>query len=396
VVALLLPNDFSFLIGPLRFSPYRLLLVLYVPFALVRFLSGAAGPLRLSDWCALFGSSWIMVAMVANEGFLGIESGGITFIESFGGFLIARMSIRTAADWRQATKIFGIGIALVAPFAIAECVTGKHIIRDLASAVVGSAFFGADIADRFGLTRAYGPFDHPILQGVVSATVAISAWHAWKGLVSWRTMIWPLCMGGAMSSISSGAMATIACGALLSAWSIAASFMVRKWRAFIIFAVMGYFLVSLMSNRSGMAVLLSYFTFSSATAYHRMIIWEHGFHYNAIQNPIFGLGDRDWVRPGWMGSSMDNYFLFNMVFYGFPCFLAIALSIILKVRAAALATARSAYPHLLMSWWIPMVAITVAGCTVHFWNQVLVFFWFFLGGGSWCEGEPGAGGRRRA
>jgi hypothetical protein len=27
---------------------------------------------------------------------------------------------------------------------------------------------------------------------------------------------------------------------------------------------------------------------------------------------------------------------------------------------------------------------------------VLVFFWFFLGGGSWCEGEPGAGGRRRA
>jgi hypothetical protein len=396
LLTLLIPNEFSFFIGPLRFSPYRLLLVLYIPLALFRFLSGEAGTLRRSDWCALLGCAWIMVSMVVNAGPGGIESGGIMFIETFGAYLVARMSIRTAAQWRQATMVFGIGIAIVAPFAITECLTGKHVIRELTCSMVGRAFRG-EIGDRFGLTRAYGPFDHPILQGVVSATVAISAWHAWKGLIAWRTMIWPLCMGGAMSSISSGAMATLAIGTMLSAWSIAAGFLKRKWRTFLILAAIGYFVIDMVSNRSGMAVLLSYFTFSSSTAYGRMIIWEWGFYQNAMKNPVFGLGDRDWVRPGWMvSSSMDNYFLFLMAYYGIPCFLGAAFSIILKVRAAAFATARSAFPHLIMSWWIPMVALSVAGCTVHFWNQALVFFWFFLGAGSWCENEPGADGRSRA
>lgn len=393
--ALLIPNEFSFYLGPLRFSPYRFLLVLYLPVALFQFLSGVAGPLRTSDKCALFGCAWIMVAMVANAGFAGIESGGIMFIETFGAYLVARMSIRSAAQWRQAVIVFGLAIAAVAPLAMIECVTGKHLVHDLACSFFGRKFTG-EISDRFGLTRAYGVFDHPILQGVVSATVTIAGWHAWKGMITLRTVVWPLCLGGAMASISSGAVATLGVGTIMSAWSIVASSLRKKWKVFIGLVVLMYIMLDLLSNRSGMAVLLSYFTFSSSTAYGRMIIWEYGFHYNAVKNPIFGLGNRDWVRPGWMVSpSMDNYFLFLMVFYGFPCFLGAATSIILKIRAAALATARSAYPHLLMSWWIPMVALTAAGCTVYFWNQALVFLWFFLGGGSWCENEPGAEGRKR-
>lgn len=396
LLALLIPNEFSFYIGPLRFSPYRLLLVLYIPLAIFRFLSGAAGPLSRSDWGALLGCAWIMAAMVANAGVGGIESGGIMFIETFGAYLVARMTVRSPQQWLQVVKTFGLGLALVAPFALFESFTGNHILKELASAAIGRNFT-CEINERFGLTRAYGVFDHPILQGIVSATVALAAWHAFRGLIAWRTIIFPLCLGGAVASVSSGAMATLAFGTLLSAWSVAADFLRRKWVGFIIVGLILYVMLDLLSNRSGMAVLLSYFTFSSSTAYGRMIIWEWGFHYNAVKNPVFGLGNRDWVRPAWMVSpSMDNYFLFLMVFYGFPCFLGAAISIVLKVRAAAFATAKSAYPHLLLAWWIPMVAMVVAGCTVHFWNQALVFFWFFLGAGSWCENEPGAPGRRRA
>ncbi len=395
LASLLIPNAFSFLIGPLRFSPYRVLLVLYIPVSLFQFLSGVAGPLRRSDWCALIGCAWIMVAMVANAGASGIESGGIMFIETFGAYLVARMSIRSAAQWRQVVLLFGLGIAGVAPFAMYESLTGHHLIHEIASGMLGRKFVG-EISGRFGLERAYGVFDHPILQGVVSATVALAAWHAWKGMAALRFVVWPLCVGGAMASISSGAVATLAIGCMLSAWAIVGSFFRKKWAVLVGLIVVLYFMIDMLSNRSGMAVLLSYFTFNAATAHGRMVIWEYGFHYNAIKHPIFGLGNGDWVRPGWMISpSMDNYFLFLMVFYGFPCFLGASFSIILKIRAAARATAVSAYPHLLMSWWIPMVALTVAGCTVHFWNQALVFFWFFLGAGSWCEGEPGATPRSR-
>ncbi len=130
-------------------------------------------------------------------------------------------------------------------------------------------------------------------------------------------------------------------------------------------------------------MLLSYLTFSPATAYFRLIIWEWGFYHNALVNPLFGIGENEWVRPSWMHStSMDNFWLVQMVTYGIPAFVFLATGTVLflanQPRALSVAAAQ-----MRKGWVISMIGIMVAGCTVHYWNHSFVWYFFVLGlGGS--------------
>jgi hypothetical protein len=159
---------------------------------------------------------------------------------------------------------------------------------------------------------------------------------------------------------------------------------------FLAMLAMGYIFIELFSNRSAIVAVLSYVTLNPSTALGRTIIWEYGFHHNAMKNPFFGLGQIkgiNWYRPFWLGSSMDNYFLYIRVFNGIVPAVLLLLGIILKVRAAALASALPGLGRLAASWWIPMVGFVIAAWTVAFWNQAQVLFWFFIGCGSWLEQE---------
>ena len=51
---------------------------------------------------------------------------------------------------------------------------------------------------------------------------------------------------------------------------------------------------------------MTYFTFSTTSAYNRIIIFEYG-SAEVMRNPIFGIGLGDWIRPVWMSDSMDNF-----------------------------------------------------------------------------------------
>jgi len=210
LIAGVIPTAVSFYIGTLRLSPYRVVLVAMTPFLCIQFFTGAVGKVTLSDRLVFGATVWMWVSLIVNDGGGGIESGGILFLETCGAYLIGRCCIRTAGQWVAAITAFGVIVALMAPLTAMESVTGLRVIRLFFAGANedGSVAEALSATKRMGFYRASGPFDHPILLGVISAA-ATSA----LALVALRKrsmiVFVPACLVATLCSISSGALASL-------------------------------------------------------------------------------------------------------------------------------------------------------------------------------------------
>ena len=172
VTALLVPEDASFRIGELRMTVTRVLLILISPLVFLRFFQGLGQPnnqLMMSDIWMLALTFWIMVSTLVTEGFERAAVGaGATVLE----FTVAYFAVRTYSDSKEATvglvKLLVILIAIAAPLAIFDTLTGQYIIKDAIGSLTGYAK-NWRIDYRFGLLRAAGLYEHPILLGMIAA-----------------------------------------------------------------------------------------------------------------------------------------------------------------------------------------------------------------------------------
>jgi hypothetical protein len=389
LLTLIIPTAMSFYVGTLRISPYRIVLLVMTPILFIQLITGGAGKVTFSDRLVLASTFWMWAALVVNDGGQGIESGGIGFLETCGAFLIARCCIRTAGQWVATATVMGVIIAAMAPLVVFESLSGVQVIKlFFVGHGPGGAIKESLLAKpRMGFYRASGPFDHPILLGVISAAVTsavgVMALRRWSVIA-----LVPFTFIATICSISSGALAGLAVTGVLASWEQITKSVPRRWVVFLIIFAIFYGIIEMLSNRSALVAVLSVVTLNPKTAMDRTIIWEWGFHYNAVVHPYFGLGKAgafNWVRPGWLGESVDNYFLFLMILHGIVAVAMLLLAIVVKVRNAALAGNLPGVHGLASSWWIAMVAFVISGWTVALWNHAQIMFWFLLGAGSWIE-----------
>ncbi len=389
LVAMAIPSTASIQAGPLRLSPYRIVMLFaFVPMLLL-FASRRFGRFLAADFLVLFYASWAWLSLTVHHGpEVSLESGGIYFLESVGAYLFGRCLIRDSDQFGRALRYCWLGLCLLLPFVLLECLTGKHLIQSVFAALQGRSFSSA-IDTRAGFHRAFGPLDHPILWGVVSAAFIAPVWYYSAGPGDrvtvrriGRTLVPFLC---AVTSLSSGAVTVSLVQIGLIAWERATRRIRGRWWILTGGIVLLYIFIDMLSNRSGIRVFLSYLTFSPGTAYNRLIIWEWGFHHNAMEHPLFGIGMNDWVRPSWMHSgSMDNFWLVVAVTFGLPASIALITAFVLSIRGLG-RRAASADPRRL-GLAFSMIAIGLAGATVHFWNGSFVFVMFMLG----CAAAVGA------
>lgn len=385
LLSLLIPSEFSFYLGTLRLTPYRLVLIAAFLPSLIRLLSGRAGRITLIDGLLFLHILWAYIVISHHHGMnAALESGGIRMFELGGAYLIARAYITDEKTFRGAVAAVLSIICLLAPITLLESLTGFHAIKVVAAKLTGQ-YFVSGIEDRFGLARAFGPFDHPILYGVFAASGLGIAWfRAVPKLCHPRPRIAPLIgvMLAALSSVSSGALAALMTQLTLLIWEKKTRNVPSRWKLFTALLVVLYVVVDLISNRSGIKVFLHYLTFSAATAYNRIIIFEFGIQ-DVWRNPIFGIGFNVWTRPLWMHStSMDNFWLVQAVTFGIPGFLTIALPVLLLLFRRWRGLGQRLV-MLRMGWVVSMIGMILAASTVHFWNNLFVYFAFFIGMGAW-------------
>jgi len=374
-LCILLPPEISFNLGSIRLTPYRLmLLILIIPLLKWLFFDSDRGwYIKLIDGLVIFNCCWSVVSLIINAGLSqGIESGGILFVESIGSYLIARRLINNQEMFDYYIKLSMFLCVILLPLVLFEMFTRIHLIREVASTIFGGGFYNT-IEPRMGFARSYGSFEHPILLGVFASTFGLLFYYS--NVVKKKKTMFITALLVSLSSLSSGGILAIALQGALLAWSKLADTLKisSKWRKLILLLIISYLLMSLVSS-SPLKFFLSKITFSQQTAYFRTIIFEYGAQ-NVAAHPIFGLGFSDWVRPFWMPPSVDNFWLLTAMRFGLPSLISlvaavfILMNLILKTNKDKISTA----------YIIVLVSFVFAGCTVHFWNQLLVFFYFFLG-----------------
>lgn len=385
-LGILMPPEMSITVGGLRFSGYRfVLIILFLPL-FYSLIAGKHAKFGIFDALVFGHAAWATLALIKWGGLAqGIESGGIYVIEYAGAYMLGRLYIRSYEDFAGFAKAYvGVVVGMLI-FTIPESLTEVHILRDTFSAVLGGP--GAPYIDkRMGIERAFGPFDHPILYGVFSASafsmayfvVAGRSFKNKKGMAKTFGVMVATFLSG-----SGGPYVVLAIQLLVAGWERVLKGVTGRWR--MLFSIFGltYLWIDLMSNRTPFHVFVTYLTFSTQSAYNRINIWNYGTA-EVARHPIFGIGLGDWVRPVWMSDSMDNFWLLIAVRYGMPAWFMLAGLLVGLVIVIGM---KKKWPqdwvNARHAWAFTLFGISVAACTVHLWNSLFVLFMFLIGSGVW-------------
>lgn len=374
-----------FYIGTLRLTFYRLILLLFFFPAFFSWITGKLDGVRTPDVLVFLSALWAAFSLLLHHGFdEGLEPAGIWVVETFGGYILARMLIR---DMRSfvffVTVLFWLIVAMV-PLAVFEALTDRPIVLDALRPFV-QTFHNSQMDPRWGLERAQVVFEHPILFGAFCAS-AIGLVYYVKGHGS--QIVVRLARVGvpifaAVLSLSTGALASVVAQFTLTGWELTTRSVPRRWAILGLMVGGAYFVIDVLSNRTPFHVLVTYLTFSSHSAYNRILIFKYG-SAEVMRHPIFGIGHNSWERASFMSGSMDNFWLVIAVTYGLPAFLLLALAIVLIMkRSGAAAAPNSAFLACQRGYLISLAGMIIAGGTVHYWNAVFTHFMFLLGAGVW-------------
>lgn len=390
-LGMMLPTAVSLSAGSLRLSVYRVVLMLaFVPMVLT-LISGKAGRITVVDGLIFGHAAWALLALMNWGGIgQGIESGGIYIVEVVGSYLAGRVYIRSYQDFLGFARAFVMVVVISLLFTIPEALTSVHILYDGIAGLVGGPR-APFIEQRMGLERTFGSFDHPILYGVFSASAFSLAYFvvAEKRLGNARGMA--KVAGVALAtflSASGGPYVVLMMQGFIAGWERAWGNVKGRWAALFTLFGLTYLGIDLLSNRSPFHVFVTYFTFSTTSAYNRILIFEYG-SAEVMRHPLLGIGLGDWIRPVWMSDSMDNFWLLIAVRYGLPAW---AMFVAAMSGLIWMVAHRKGLPEhwkrARHAWAFTLFGITVAAATVHLWNALFVLFLFLIGSGAWMLDAP--------
>lgn len=382
ILSLLCPTELSLYVEGLRLPPHRVALIVLFPLAVARILG--APDTRLRSFDALFlmfaGATLAVFGVHADGGREGLVYGGSLALESLGAYFVTRAYVRDLATFAAALRAMFWAIAAAAIIALPETLLGQLFVHDTLARLTGYVH-PTGVETRMGLTRAYGTFDHPIHYGTFCAAMLALYCYAEK-TASGAQRRAVFLLGATALGLSSAPLLCIALQCTMVLWEISTRKVPSRLTLTLVTLTGLYVGASIFSSRSPIAFIATGMTFDSWTGYYRLQIWEHGMS-NVWANPWLGIGLADWERPWWMVSpTVDAFWLVIAMRQGIPSVLLLALAIGLLARAVARRSGRSPdlrMRRLMLGWTMSLVALCLIGCTVHYWNVLYAYFFFFLG-----------------
>jgi len=369
-IGLLSPSTLSFGVGPLRLTIYRIVLIIFIVMNLANFTKAIRLSFKDPNFLMVAYGVWVGLAIMVNHGPTKyVDSIGIYMIELAGPYFLAIGYLNSMQRVRQLIKVYVLIVCCTLLITLPEMLTGFNLAQKILGVPPGHG-----VGQRLGLTRSFGTFDHPILQGVFASSALGFAWFTGRYKQFGAAFI------ATVSSLSSGPLVSVFVQFLIMGWEFVSRSLSKRWMKLAIILFIFYWIIEFSSNRSAMTAILTNVTFSSHTAYWRMLIWEHGMN-NVWANPFFGIGFDDWERPKFMYTgSMDAFWLVSMVRYGLPAFLMYASAFLLIVyQMFKMKLPTKEMVSLRRGWLTGMVGIIIASATVHLWNNAFIFINFFLG-----------------
>lgn len=304
-------------------------------------------------------------------------------IEFFGAFIAGRYLIRNLASFRFFLNAYILALLIILPFAFYENRTGHNLILDTLGKIARVNGYIPDL--RGGGYRAQGIAAHPIHFGAMGALFFGCTYYMYR-LGQGRLKRLGVLGATVFLAQSSAPLLATAVQIGIIAWGKITG---NMWKTLLALSIAAYVLLSLLSNRGPIILVIETLTLNAQTAWWRVHVWNYGLE-NVWQHPILGLGLGDWERPEWLASTVDNFWLLVTMRHGIPAFLLLALATVIHliriIRAKGLdeemAQARIGY-------LVSFIGYIFIFATVHAWGQMLVISMFFFGaGGFFYAGRP--------
>jgi hypothetical protein len=377
LLTLFIPQELSFFIAGLRLNLTRVIFIVLTPLLFSRVIRKmGTGRYRFvaSDLFVILASIWMFVGPTVTTSFGDalVHSGPIV-LEWLIAYLATRVLLSGDGDSLQFMNLLCLVIAFVALDGLLDTATGRYFTRELFADLGGYVEFYNDDRYRFGLQRATGPLEHPILFGF---TCAIGLLFASAIEIRRRMFCIAACALGVIISFSSAPQQCALMGSGLLIYSRMFSGLPRKW-----------FLLSLPPIVAAVSLFLAtdtpfghifgFVTLDPSTAYFRLFIW------NAVgpvilANPYFGILPSDYEYQG----SVDSVWLHLSLIYGMVCSIFVGASLI---GCCSLPTdnARARLSHteerLGTILGIVMFVTIFMGFTVDFWGDTWILIGLLVG-----------------
>lgn len=372
-----------------RIDAYRLFsLIFTIPF-LVQIFSRPNNAPNASDYLMIGFAIWMIVTYFANHGAERLPYAVITSFELVGGYIAGRTLIRTVADYRALFRYLNLAMLVLIPLAVHEMVTSRILISELIQPFFGVYSNFGD--ERFGLARAQTVFPHPILFGLFCSIAVANAYYLNRRHTPTMISRLLVTLGATFTSLSSAPYLSAALQLAMIAWH---KIIGPRWKLLLGIGIGIYVFLEIFSNRGPVILLIEYLTLNPRTAWWRVHIWNYGVQ-NVLDNPLFGLGLRDWVRPSWLAPTIDNFWLVIAMRHGIPGIVLLALGIGLSIyRILRAKIADPTLQDLRTGYMITLIGLLFTLATVHIWSSVAFFVMLYIGAGSFLFGPTlsGSGG----
>lgn len=387
VVSLCLPFQGS--IGPMRLMPSTAYLLLgFIPAFLV-VISKRQRPFCTTDLLLIGFWFWATIAIIYNHGVaFSIEPVAMHLLQTVGAYMVGRALVHNAVTMRHMIKWCVFVLVVTLPLVLFESATRINLILKVAQ-MTGASFNPEDMGMRFGLTRAQAYFNHPILFGVFCASMMSLIFYGLsRSSLKTRISASAVAFVCSVTSLSAGALLSLNIQFGLMAWSRLFRNMRYRWYLLAGLLLAAYIAVDTVSTRTPFHTFVRYATFSNESSYTRILIWTFGMQ-NVAEHPIFGIGFNDWVRPDFMGTSIDNFWLLHAMRYGLPAFFLLFLAFVATlIRMGKRERTDSELYLMRRGVSFSFIATIVALFTVHLWNAPYMWVMFLLGASTWLSLPP--------
>lgn len=370
-------------LGGLRLDPYRfLMLVLFLPFV-AAMLKRRAGQVTIIDIMMGCYALWIVVTLVYHHGMERFAYASIWGAMLLGGYMSGRLLIRNAQDYRRFIRYFLILLLILLPFTIYEFITERMVISE----VLGKAFPSITkyYETRYGFSRVQVVLPHAILFGLFCSMGFGNVIYLYRGQFFGRLARLALVLGMTTMALSSAPLLAIGVQSIMAGWDKVTR---GKWMMLAGGFSAIYIFLTLASNRGPIILIIEKLTFNPSTAWWRVHIWNYGTQ-NVMNNPFLGLGLNDWVRPTWLASTVDNFWLVTAMQAGLPALAFLALALVMHIVRIVRAKGLTAQTRDVRTGYLVVLAGTMFTLsTVHIWDAMAVFVMFYIGAGSFLYTSP--------
>lgn len=384
-VALFIPGYMD--VG-VRMTPYRLFLILMAAPTVLRFRNDRMLQITAVDVLMFLAILWITLSLLVNHGTERLVYAGSTFLEMYCGYLLGRVFIRSAADYRFFFNCLLVTLVAFAPFALLELVGHQRVLRNLADVVLTLPEAIEHDQVRFGLMRVMLSFEHALHFGTFCAIGFANAFYL-SGSFLRRYLVCGFIIVMSLLPLSSSAILIMVLQVGMIAYDRSFRFLANRWILLAVATVIGALSFQAIMGMSIPDYIVNELIISPDGGKARIEQFEYATR-EVYRHPIFGVGLGEWRKPFWRTGSIDNFWLVIAVQSGLPALIFLVLAFLIHFRRVAFAMGLDPEEKRIRSGYlIALASILLVLVTYHIWGVIAVFVLLYVGGGAWFYDRSG-------